>query len=81
MACGLPVCASNTSSLPEVIGEAGLLFDPMDVPALTACLVRLLTDEALRRRLRAAGIERAAGFTWERAARATLEELEAAAGA
>jgi glycosyltransferase involved in cell wall biosynthesis len=78
MASGTPVCAANASSIPEVVGEAGLLFDPLDVPAMTACLRRVLRDEALRRRLIAAGIERAAGFTWDTAAEATLEELEAA---
>jgi len=78
MASGTPVCAANTSSIPEVIGDAGLLFDPLDVPAMTDCLSRLLRDQPLRQRLIAAGIERAAGFTWDAAAKATLEELEAA---
>jgi glycosyltransferase involved in cell wall biosynthesis len=78
MASGTPVCAANASSIPEVVGEAGLLFDPLDVPAMTDCLGRLLRDEPLRQRLIAAGIERAAGFTWDAAAKATLEELETA---
>ena len=78
MASGTPVCAANTSSIPEVVGDAGLLFDPIDVPAITDCLSRLLQDQPLRQRLIAAGIERAAGFTWDTAAKATLEELEAA---
>jgi len=77
MASGTPVCAANTSSIPEVVGDAGLLFDPLDVPAMTDCLGRLLQDQPLRQRLIAAGIERAAGFTWDAAAKATLEELEA----
>jgi glycosyltransferase involved in cell wall biosynthesis len=79
MASGTPVCAADASSLPEVVGNAGLLFDPKDVPAMTDCLARLLTEEPLRARLIAAGIERAAGFTWDKAAEATLAELEAAA--
>jgi glycosyltransferase involved in cell wall biosynthesis len=78
MASGTPVCAANASSLPEVVGDAGLLFDPQDVPAMTDCLARLLTDEPLRERMIAAGIERAGRFTWDAAAEATLEELEAA---
>ncbi len=78
MASGTPVCAANTSSIPEVVGDAGLLFDPLDVPAMTDCLGRLLQDQPLRQRLIAAGIERAAGFTWDAAAAETLEELEAA---
>lgn len=78
MASGTAVCAANTSSIPEVVGDAGLLFDPLAVPAITDCLARLLQDQPLRQRLIAAGIERAAGFTWDRAAKATLDELEAA---
>lgn len=78
MASGTPVCASNTSSIPEVVGDAGLLFDPRDVPAMTDCLSRLLQDEPLRQRLIAAGTARAKGFTWDAAAEATLAELEAA---
>jgi glycosyltransferase involved in cell wall biosynthesis len=79
MASGTPVCAARASSIPEVVGEAGLLFDPSDVPAMTECLTRLLRDQPLRQQLIAAGIERAAGFPWEEAAAATLAELEAAA--
>jgi glycosyltransferase involved in cell wall biosynthesis len=78
MASGVPVCAANTSSIPEVVGDAGLLFDPLDVASMTECLVHLLREEPLRQRLIARGIERAAGFTWDRAAKETLEELEAA---
>lgn len=79
MASGTPVCASNTSSIPEVVGDAGLLFDPLNVPAIAASLQRLLQDTDLRDRLIAAGIERAARFTWDAAAQGVLEELEAAA--
>uniref|UniRef100_UPI0025E37816 glycosyltransferase family 4 protein n=1 Tax=uncultured Thiodictyon sp. TaxID=1846217 RepID=UPI0025E37816 len=79
MASGTPVCAANASSIPEVVGDAGLLFDPLDVPAITASLARLLQDQELRTRLIAAGIERASHFTWDKAAQGVLEELEAAA--
>lgn len=68
MACGVPVLAANTSSLPEVIGEAGLLVDPFDVEGLAAGLEKLLGDEALRASLREKGITRAGGFTWAQAA-------------
>jgi len=78
MASGTPVCAANTSSIPEVVGDAGLLFDPLNVPAMTQCLNRLLQDRSLCQRLITAGIERAALFTWDVAAKATLKELEAA---
>ena len=68
----------NTSSLPEVVGDAGLLVDPLDTGAITAALARLLDDGALRERLRQAGFARAAGFTWREAARRTLQVYEAA---
>ncbi len=73
MACGVPVVCSNTSSLPEVAGDAALLVDPTDVRALAAAMERALTDQALRATLRARGLERARRFTWEEAARRTLE--------
>ena len=79
MACGTPVLASNTSSLPEVVGDAGLLVGPLDVDAIANGLERLVQDADLRRELAARGLSRAAGFTWERAARATLAVLGKAA--
>jgi len=71
MACGTPVVASNASSIPEVVGEAGILLDPGDVEGWTTALGRVLEDEGLRRDLRARGLERATGFTWPLAAEAT----------
>lgn len=68
MACGAPVVAANTSSLPEVAGDAALLIDPTDAGALAAALRRAAEDESLRARLRAGGFERAKAFTWRRAA-------------
>jgi glycosyltransferase involved in cell wall biosynthesis len=81
MASGTPVCAADTSSIPEVVGDAGLLFDPKEPAAIADALDRLLNDAALRTRLAAAGIARATGFTWDRAAAAVLDELEALAQA
>lgn len=78
MACGTPVIASNTASLPEVVGEAGLLIDPHDTRQLTAALEALLADEHLAARLRAAGPQQAAPFTWERTAERTLALLREA---
>ena len=75
MACGTPVLASTTSSLPEVVGEAGLLVDPLDVDAIADGLKRLIVDESLRQELRRRGLARAATFTWQRAARETLAVL------
>jgi glycosyltransferase involved in cell wall biosynthesis len=80
MARGTPVLASNTSSLPEVVGEAGLLVDPLDVDAIATGLVRLATDPELRAELGARGRRRAAESSWERAAAETLAVLEEAAG-
>jgi glycosyltransferase involved in cell wall biosynthesis len=65
MACGTPVIASNASALPEVMGDAGLLFDPTDVEALAHALTLLLHDESQRQALAAAGLARAANFTWQ----------------
>lgn len=68
MACGTPVITSNAASLPEVVGSAGLTVSPREVPALTSSLVNLLSDNAQREHFRRAGLERAAEFSWARAA-------------
>ena len=74
----VPVACASASSLPEVAGDAALLFDPYSVPAIADAAVAVMTDEALRARLVAAGLERQAGFTWARAAEGTLESYERA---
>ncbi len=76
MARGVPVACSNASSLPEVAGEAALLFDPRDEAAIAGAVRRLLEDPVEAERLRLAGRERAAQFTWERTARLTLATYE-----
>ena len=68
-----PVACSNTTSLPEIAGEAALLFDPLDVEAIADAIRRLLVDADLRRRLSDAGHDRAMKFTWEEAARKTID--------
>jgi alpha-1,3-rhamnosyl/mannosyltransferase len=73
MACGVPVLASNVSSLPEVVGSAGLMVDPADVDAIAQGMVRLWEDEALRRELSTRGLQQAAGFSWETTAKQTLK--------
>jgi glycosyltransferase involved in cell wall biosynthesis len=73
MARGVPVACSNASSLPEVAGDAALLFDPHDEAAIAAAIERLLSDRAEIERLRERGLRRAREFTWERTARATLD--------
>lgn len=77
MACGTPVVASNTTSLPEVIGNAGLTVDPTSIEAITKAMADLLDNTALRNRLQQAGIERAGEFTWKQTAKRLLEALEA----
>lgn len=72
MARGVPVCCSDTSSLPEVVGDAGLLFDPRDQHAISSAIGRLLADRELAARLGERGRERAREFTWRRTAEATL---------
>lgn len=76
MACGVPVACSNTSSLPEVIGECGVLFDPYCVESIVDTLYHLLGDHTLRSELRAKGLVRAASFSWSTCARKTLNILE-----
>ncbi len=73
MARGVPVACSDASSLPEVAGEAALLFDPHDNAAIATAISRLLTDESLRARLQALGAAQAQRFTWRRTAQLTLE--------
>jgi glycosyltransferase involved in cell wall biosynthesis len=72
MACGTPVVCSNTSSLPEVVGEAALLCDPLDELALADALKRVVSDEDLRDTLRERGLKQAAKFSWDRTAKETL---------
>jgi glycosyltransferase involved in cell wall biosynthesis len=72
MACGTPVITSATSSLPEVVGDAGLLVDPTDLDALAMAMEQVLTDGALRTEMRAAGLPRARTFSWQRTAQRTV---------
>ncbi|HHX64995.1 MAG TPA: glycosyltransferase family 4 protein, partial [Chloroflexi bacterium] len=72
MACESPVCTSNVSSLPEVGGDAARYFDPEDTDSITVTLREVLMDEALQREMALRGSERAAEYSWERAARETL---------
>jgi glycosyltransferase involved in cell wall biosynthesis len=80
MARGVPVACSNASSLPEVAGDAALLFDPRSEQGIATAIERLLSDAALAGRLREAGLARAATFTWGRTARLTLEVYARAMG-
>src|SRR5579859_4134848 len=79
MRCGTPVLCSDTSSLPELAGDAALLVDPLDVQALAGGIMRLCSDEGLRAQLVQKGYRQAARFTWQHAADLTLRALESAA--
>jgi glycosyltransferase involved in cell wall biosynthesis len=79
MACGTPVITSNTTSLPEVVGDAALLVDPGDPDELCHAMSTMLSDGALRMRLRQRGLARATHFTWKRCADVTAEVYHRAA--
>lgn len=80
MACGTPVVVSNTSSLPEVVGDAAQLVDPNDVEAWCVALWRILTDRELQGEMREKGLRRAATFSWRRAGQETLDVYHKVAG-
>jgi glycosyltransferase involved in cell wall biosynthesis len=80
MARGVPVACADTSSLPEVAGDAALMFDPRSEPAIAQAIERLLGDPALARDLRERGLARAREFSWERTARLTLDSYGRALG-
>jgi len=73
MACGTPVITANTSSLPEVVGEAGLTVDPLDVEGLAEAMRRVLGNEALQQEMRERGLQRAKGFSWMKTAQETMQ--------
>jgi glycosyltransferase involved in cell wall biosynthesis len=73
MQCEVPVIASNTTSIPEVVGDAGILVDPKDVDALCQALLDLLTDNSLSQELKRKGLERAKLFSWDKSAADTVE--------
>ncbi|MCB0195190.1 MAG: glycosyltransferase family 4 protein [Anaerolineae bacterium] len=73
MSCGVPVVSSNSSSLPEVVGDAGLLVDPTDTAALSQAMRRVLDDADLRAELKQRSLRQAAQFSWEK----TVEEHKA----
>ena len=78
MQCGAPVIAGNRTSIPEVVGNAGLLFDPFDANSLVQALTRVLDDSEYRAALRIQGLERAREFDWKQTARMTLQAYEKA---
>ena len=79
MACGTPVVASRAGSLPEVVGDAGLLIDPGQTDALAEAILQVVADREQRARLAERAIRRAAQFSWSNTARMTLEVLQESA--
>ena len=77
---GVPVACSNASAVPEVAGDAALMFDPNRPEELARAVTRLVLDRTLAEELAAQGRARAAGFTWRRAAEGTLASFERARG-
>jgi glycosyltransferase involved in cell wall biosynthesis len=73
MACGTPVAAADSSSIPEVGGDAALYFDPIDIDEMAETIRSLLYDDELQERFRALGLAQAASYSWDRTARRTLE--------
>ncbi len=80
MACGTPVVAADRAALPETCADAALLIDPDDPAAVSAAVLTAATDPDVRAALRAAGLRRAEGFTWDRTARGTDAVLREVAG-
>ena len=78
MACGCPVLASDRTSLPEVVGDGGLLFDPQDPAAIAGAIARVVGDESLAADLRQRAIRRAGSFSWDRGAALTEVSLRRA---
>jgi len=76
MACGCPVITSNTSSLPEVVGNAGFTLDPVDYDSFAEAMYQILTSETLKNEMRDKSLERAKMFTWDKTASETWKVYE-----
>jgi glycosyltransferase involved in cell wall biosynthesis len=76
MRCGAPIVASNTSCIPEVLGGAGLLVDPLDPVEMASAIVRVIENQDLRRSMVETGFKRAQSFSWETRAKQTLGVIE-----
>ncbi len=75
MACGTPAIVSNTTSLPEIAGEAALMVDPYNVNEIAMMMKRVLTEEGLRRQMKDSGLALFKKFSWENCAEQTLKTL------
>ena len=72
MACGTPILASNVSSIPEVVGDAALLFDPYDINKIANVIGRAITDKDLKQKLVQRGFEQIKKYSWENTAKEIL---------
>jgi glycosyltransferase involved in cell wall biosynthesis len=79
LACGTPVVGSDTSSIPEVVGDAGVLLPPDDAKGMAGALIQLATDDGFRAELSRRALAQAARFSWERTAQETLTAYQEAA--
>jgi len=78
MACGIPVLTSNVCALPEIVGDAGIIVDPLQTEEIANGIRRLVDDSSLVADLRRRGLARASQFTWEKTAEKTFAALESA---
>jgi glycosyltransferase involved in cell wall biosynthesis len=76
MSCGTPTITANRTCFPEVIGDGGLMVDPFDIEAISAAMVRVLSDKQFREELRVKGLKRASSYNWRETARLTLAVYE-----
>ncbi len=76
MQCGCPVITSNSSSIPEVAGDAAIMLDPEDIDGLSAAMDTILKNSSIKKNLSARGLKRSKLFSWEKAARTLLQSLE-----
>ena len=80
MACGTPVIVSNATSLPEVVGDAGLYVDPFNVESIADAIKKIASDQNLREKLSQKGLKRSKLFSWEKTAELTWQVLSEVAG-
>jgi glycosyltransferase involved in cell wall biosynthesis len=80
LACATPVVGSNAASLPEVVGDAGVLLPPFDAEGMARALIQLATDEGFRLKMSRRALDQAGRFSWDRTARATLQIYQEALG-
>ena len=80
MQCGVPVITSNTSSLPEVVGDAGIMLDPKDADGLSQSMFELYNKPSLRESMSCNSLEQAKKFSWEKCTQQTIQSYKTALG-